>query len=325
MAYKAEPIPLYGIEPIPPGIEEIIKCYISSQLEYHNFENDLILYHYSNLNGIKGILSNRSFFCTNIEYVNDNKEINYGISLINEIIADEKDEKSKSFRNIVGQVFDKCIIKDIFNFFITCFSENNNLERQWKEYADEEKGCCIGIDFNSHEYPSFINYSDNLNMPGSKQCKAALRKVIYNRDEQVNRAKDCFEFYKNLANDKVANQYMPHVAMHAANAFFELSTYFKDYQYKDENEWRLLYYGQPKCLEKSIKIKEFEGKKKEYLELFLYKDVSCQRIFPLTSIALGKNNLNKKIRMELKESIDNTRQINNQISIRSDIEVFTRE
>ena len=83
MSYKAENTSL--INALSP-VEEIKEAIDSFEQNYwlskHSSKEDLVLFHYTNAVGMKGIINNRSFWSTDAYFLNDNIELKYGIKII---------------------------------------------------------------------------------------------------------------------------------------------------------------------------------------------------------------------------------------------------
>jgi len=73
-------------------------------------KKDKIIYHYTSLQGLLGIIESRSIWTTNIIYLNDTSELNYATKLFNEEVKNfkEKDhnfKRSKKLDDSLGAIF----------------------------------------------------------------------------------------------------------------------------------------------------------------------------------------------------------------------------
>ena len=82
MSYIASEIIIYDTSPI--SFIDIQDSIISSRkiwLSEHAYPDNLILFHYTNLEGLEGIIKERAFRCTQFDYLKDRLELLYGREL----------------------------------------------------------------------------------------------------------------------------------------------------------------------------------------------------------------------------------------------------
>lgn len=123
------------------------------------------LYHYSSNQGCFGILDSHQIWMTDIRKSNDDNEmlIMYP-DLLSEIINQYRNEpfpfKYKGKTDIDGIVELVTATEDFidlelnhgdFTNFVVCFSEKADLLSQWRGYANDGKGCCIGFSYDQLE------------------------------------------------------------------------------------------------------------------------------------------------------------------------------
>lgn len=70
MGYKAFPIKAFSHHGSYPYMEKAVQDTNHLWLEKHNQDTDLTVYHYTNGIGLKGIIENRSIWCTSINKLN---------------------------------------------------------------------------------------------------------------------------------------------------------------------------------------------------------------------------------------------------------------
>lgn len=63
-------------------------------------ESEKILYHYTSLEGLMGIIESKSIWATNVLYLNDASELNYSLKLIEEEIDNLKEKIPVNDKNI---------------------------------------------------------------------------------------------------------------------------------------------------------------------------------------------------------------------------------
>lgn len=127
--------------------EFLLKNAFANEKLNHKVKPYETIYHYTDLNGLIAILESQSFYCTNINFLNDRKEFNHGVDLVKEninSIKENKDNKEilKHLKTEIDSILD-------IDRYVTCFSKNGDLLSQWRSYGNQGKGIAIG--FAPHE------------------------------------------------------------------------------------------------------------------------------------------------------------------------------
>ena len=296
MVYNAKP--LYLLKPahntIP--LQESIDSFQELWLEKHDYEDKKTLFHYTDLNGLRGILENRAIWCGHVSSLNDPAELHYGRELIkkilNEYISKQESEEIRHFINaMIVQV--EAFGQAMFHTFISCFCESNNLLSQWRSYAANGGGYSIGFEFsNKTKISSDISNLGNIS-------PLFLRKIIYNQSDQqdlissyldkaidaVNRAiaKGIGEQYNDMPN------YVPSVmAMQATNVLLDMIISFKNPVFESEQEWRLVRVAMENHQPDKLNFRENNNELIPYRQVYIFSQQDDNSIFfPLNSIRFG--------------------------------------
>ena len=176
-----------------------------------------IVYHYTTQEGLLGIIENEKLFATNIKFLNDTKEFDFGI---NQLALTLKELRLENNRSRYDALIEKityemlCHINTTqHNSFITSFSEQKDLLSQWRAYAPTSTGYCIGFRFNELFYPrspkccivSKVKYEDESKKNGARslinELKEMYRETLHklipsltsNNKEEVNKWVDELE------------------------------------------------------------------------------------------------------------------------------------
>ena len=131
--------------------------------EYRPDDND-ILYYYCSAETFKQIMSSRTLWLCDVKMMNDSEEIVYGQNLFFDLMMQlnipiTRQKEIEYYYNL------------FFNNLITlsvCFSESCDILSQWRGYASDASGYCIG--FNANKLLSLFPF-----------CPL---KVVYDRNEQ---------------------------------------------------------------------------------------------------------------------------------------------
>lgn len=216
-----------------------------------SIEKDTHFFHYTDKQGLEGILRSQELWATDYRYLNDENEFAIVEASIPEAIANLQLEKS------IEKYLEKKLIEEIHrqnstvrqeqSFFVTCFSLNGDSLLLWSEFASR-LGCNLEI-HQRHVHkvrPGIIRY------PG---------KVIYNRLEQLRVIQESFfhmlprattvkkllEYFLEENLEKEMNQYITSVALLCRY----YSMFMKDQVYSDEMEYRVVY----KIIDDSVKVR----------------------------------------------------------------------
>lgn len=116
-------------------------------MSYVTPKDEELLFHYTNISGMIGIVESKKLWATNLNYMNDASELRHGLKLFHQII-DEKtrmaDELEKIFLSNLKQ-WSKNIDQNPHHIFAICLTRQGNLLSQWRGYTQYGKGVCIGF------------------------------------------------------------------------------------------------------------------------------------------------------------------------------------
>ena len=102
------------------------------------------LFHYTSLNGFLSIIETQSFYCTNVNFLNDSKEFKYGVETILKAVENLKTNENSDIlektRNNINLLFKS-------DKYVTCFSKDGDSLSQWRAYGNDGKGISLGFEF----------------------------------------------------------------------------------------------------------------------------------------------------------------------------------
>lgn len=105
-----------------------------------------VLYHYTSLDGMVGIVSSKSLWATDIRYFNDAAEMRHTAQLLRNEIA-LRLERDSTNRKLLEQfrewLSDR--LTDGHMVFVASFTANGNLLSQWRGYCPHGKGVSLGF------------------------------------------------------------------------------------------------------------------------------------------------------------------------------------
>jgi hypothetical protein len=107
------------------------------------------VFHYTNMEGMRGIISNNKIWYTSIIHLNDPSELHYGIDMARDLLRAQSKGHGQAvevfcewMEHVLTEVRD-----NIFGFFVACFSQDPDDLGQWRAYADNGRGVAIGFKF----------------------------------------------------------------------------------------------------------------------------------------------------------------------------------
>lgn len=211
-----------------------------------------IVYHYTNIQGLEGILNSNSLWMTDFKYMNDYREINHGLELVDDILQELEKKSLYKNKEEYFKIWKKFVKKGVKKrICISCFSaDNGDSLSQWRGYGNNGSGISIGFKIDS----TYWNYNPI----------AVLNKVIYDTDKQKMILENIIHTYLVVSEweDKNVKKFLKpeKMAKRCISSIYEHITYFKDNSFEDEKEVRLVY----KEDKSFFKIAKLNKPKKEF-------------------------------------------------------------
>jgi len=240
--------------------------------------SDKIVYHYTSLEGLLGIVNSRKIWATDILYLNDASEFKYSKDMLYEEIKklQKRDQRFKLAEELdasLGYFFYKTLEDNIeklfpsehFGFYVCSFSEEKDLLSQWRGYGQNRIGCSIGF--------SLDRLKENF-----KQASFTISQCIYDKEEQrdsinklLKKISDKFISEIGDSTDKKDAWDMKsrHLAVEFISEFIKLAPAFKHPQFKEEKEWRIISSLQMPNATKLLRFRPGKTMIIPYVEFFL--------------------------------------------------------
>jgi hypothetical protein len=192
-----------------------------------------ILFHYTSLEGFKGIVESGTIWASDIAFLNDTSEISHASKIISEEVERTASGASETVRELLRRANHPTDRNDLSAaFFAICFCESGDLLSQWRAYGDGGRGYALGFD--SYEFSSNVYY---------------VRKVVYNLTRQrelVSRVvSDIIALFTRVADGKTiaeldAEEILPEFSRLLSSHLRTLLFSFKHPAFSEEGEWRLI-------------------------------------------------------------------------------------
>ena len=269
----------------------VLQEQVSQILAAHHETGPSILYHYTDSAGLLGIVSSESLWLTNILFMNDGSELHFGLSLINDVVAElaalEADEERALW---LERLHLGVALLDLMGirFFVGSFTEKGDQLSQWRSYGRE--GFAIGFDLGPIRH---------LAKPSD------LVKVRYERGEQVAAARSVIKAVLDFLEpfdprpiqtatrgDAATARIAAISARRRAQAeMIRLATAIKHPAFDEEAEWRLVVRAED--TDARISHRALPGLLTPYLDYDLSEVVEASKdpirgvAFPIRSIVVG--------------------------------------
>lgn len=251
------------------------------------------LYHYTDLNAALAILENATLRFTDVKYCNDPQEIEDGLKIFNKIteqVFNHYHALSPLFIYLISHIRHTLNISTSFkaqeserliqakdqlgkfgidstkfsykksSVFVCCLSQRSDDLRQWLPYANNGQGIALGFQGldNSH------NITEGDTVWAIKVCyRSQEEKENYVRDI----FKNIFEIFSNMDKNLIP---VFVEAVHQA-IFFDIIA-CKSENYKDEEEWRLIYVADTESILEKINFRISDNIIRPYIDVSVVKN-----------------------------------------------------
>jgi hypothetical protein len=208
-----------------------------------------LMYHYTDSQGLLGILKGNKLWATDIRSMNDATEMSYSLDLLDQVRTVTRLGDGFPFLDrLFADVYDT--IRMAFRIYCVCFSELPDDLTQWRAYGGSVGGYSIGLDFSKANFLQTI-------AEASFDDYTLLAKVIYEREAQVRLLESALEQLRDAAN-RIYRNYLDgqfggkskrleeglvsDFASHIVIPIVDLLLRFKHPKFASEREWRIICY-----------------------------------------------------------------------------------
>jgi hypothetical protein len=205
-----------------------------------------IIYHYTDVNGLHGILQSGRLWASAAYYLNDSSEIEYGCQLGRRALGEWRiaNDKNRCFAaetlRALDHVFSSPLsrISRSTTIYVACFCQNDNLLSQWRAYG-QVGGYSLGFQIATGNL--------GLTVPGGF-WDLRLAKVVYNSAVQQERINSFVkEALLSISESSLENvsegarkALMRDAISYIENRLLDEIVMFKNPAFKEEKEWRLI-------------------------------------------------------------------------------------
>jgi len=200
-----------------------------------------VLFHYTSVAGLQGIIDSTSVFMTDAMFMNDQSELVYGRDLVADVLRSRLRELTDIRQRYAIDVCLNYLTSGVsvlrsFRAYVACFCNNGNLLSQWRAYAAPGSGYALGFD--AERMRKSLLHLDEAISP-------RLIKIEYRRARQEQIVRYAIDLYlqdvavspsaPTAANDREAAMLAPLPILLGT-----LLPQFKHPVFSEEREWRLI-------------------------------------------------------------------------------------
>jgi hypothetical protein len=238
------------------------------------------LSHYTNLDGVLGILTNDDLWLTHTRYCNDEAEMTHGLRIARNVIEEEQgkagDTKRVEYLSALSKLLQS---NEVDPVYVCCFCEQPDLLSQWRAYGANATG--VSLEF---QPPAFAYITG----PDCPPVFGLMRfwRVFYKEDTQRKIIRSAVNYYPHFESGASPEEWVRWTW--DAIRFF-LPT-FKHSDFFEENEWRLIFTPAPGCPAK-LSYRAARGMLIPYYSLRKLSEqigLKAQKL-PLTRVRIGPN------------------------------------
>ena len=270
-------------------LDELIKSdkLIKSIDHEFGFETGGLLWHYTNAEGVDGIIRNKSIRLSHPGFLNDPGELQYAEEIYKNTLSElscDQDALGQKFINGY-RVFETDFQRQYgekTNPFVASFCKDRDNLDLWREYGDDGQGFALG--FNMSELQNVLSTADTEMSRFVHVCR-----VLYDRNEQKKLTSMILESYLSQFRRIQTDSGDPDVELKVYIAAFHttmdsFAPFLKHPCYENENEGRLVLYGESIASDK-IQFSPRRGYFKPYIDLCI--KTNRNHGFPLHTIVVG--------------------------------------
>lgn len=281
---------MIDLQEIEKSISEEVNNYLLRKIKRESVPSGTILYHYTDIGGVKGILENKCFRISRASFLNDSMEIKYIFKCLNETVS-KLSIKENEFLKLIKKIARKFSDGEYdYNYFfspssidsryILSLTTNNDSLMLWSYYSNFD-GYNIGIDF--YEF---------MEEKEKKEDVVFLHgKVIYDIEKQQKLIKDelmaanrILDKYEGEVSEKMKKKLVDDLAQCFFLNMTILSSFFKHPSFKSEEEYRVVVTDYNKNME--VQYKVAKGLIIPYIEI----KQKSNNLIPVKEITIGPKN-----------------------------------
>jgi hypothetical protein len=224
-----------GVQTLMNEVEADLTDFLNAIIKERVFEPKL-LYHYTSIEGLVGIVSTRKFFLSDMMASTDQSEIRYGLNVVREVLKDQSKNlvAAKLLEGFPETELWWGIGRHLFVHAV-CFCATNDVLTQWRGYSPVG-GAAISLNFG--ELRLRADHGEFALGPmfyGNDVQQALVKRMLTRGEEHLRRLPFAFSDMYAAEVADAGNDLLFRVAQR----LLILALYFKHPAFASEQEWRV--------------------------------------------------------------------------------------
>lgn len=236
------------------------------------------IYHYTDLNGLKGIIESGSLWATHFSFLNDSNELIHGMNCLENALQYLRDDFNPKTLTFIEQALTHFRMHRAAHVYNFSFCLEPDLLSQWRGYGSSQGVC---LEFDDEELIASLELT---------HYQVFKNRVIYTKEESTVEARnEILAFFNTPEAQSAMSQDVMYELSYAAKLAHSLPPFFKNDGFKEEQEFRMVI----------LPDEPFEGVNFRVNDngLVPYLIVKAKDKLPLKSIRIGPRS-NRSMMME---------------------------
>lgn len=187
------------------------------------------IYHYTDLNGLKGIIETDSLWATHFSFLNDSNELAHGLKCIENALQYMRDDFSPKTLTFIQQALTHFKMHRASHVYNLSFCLEPDLLSQWRGYGNSQGVC---LEFDDEELLASLDLT---------YYQVFKNRVIYTKEDSTIEARDeILAFFNDLSVQDAISKDVMRELNHATQLAYSLPPFFKNDGFREENEFRMV-------------------------------------------------------------------------------------
>lgn len=251
------------------------------------------LWHYSNGDGVIGILANKKLWATHVSFMNDTEEYVQALKMMLEqgdriLQHNRLTTEQRSVLVAMNVRLKQLMSSELSRNYVLCFTECEDDLAQWRGYSGTQNKFALKFD------PIHLSYLAGQFAENPQKYFCYLARVTYDTQQKMDMVDRVLnyalqQFSSDLLESKPTNQdnYTTYWANNYLHYAVVIAPLFKHWSFRQEKEWRIVI--QPLQYQE-IRYRNRAGMVTPYLEMDMEKQVFLDplpRRYPIREVMVG--------------------------------------
>lgn len=223
-----------------------------------------IIYHYTDINGLLGMIASGKIWATHISRLNDSSEYHHGIKVVADCVRAAMPISSKPLVDKILSEFQKV------ETYVASYSTEHDLLSQWRSYSGGKVGYCLGL-----ATDRIATLDDSTPLLEAVIYKDSQAQRIISR--MLNRVDDYFQ------NNQFGEVEVGFLLGMVGGTLANLASTIKHPKFEEENEYRQFYQPGATSLQLENKFRNGRFGLTSYVEVPFIEEGRL----PLRSVTIG--------------------------------------